>query len=351
MDRKLACSAVLFVSCAAGWMIAAYAAEPAKAGVDPAKLTVFRPLPGLMVSEKNPITEAKVQLGRMLFYEPRLSRNQEISCNTCHDLKTFGVDAEPVSTGHKGLKGNRNAPTVYNAAGHFVQFWDGRAPDVEEQAKGPVMNPVEMAMPGEKVAIAVLKSMPEYLALFRKAFPGEADPVTFDNMAKAIGAFERKLVTPGRWDKFLKGDRTVLTPAEQAGLNKFLETGCQGCHQGAYLGGSMYQKLGLAKPWRSFKDLGRFEVTKKDGDKLFFKVPSLRNIANTKPYFHDGSVPDLEQAVALMAEHENGKKLSPQDIESIVTWLKALTGEIPADYIRKPELPKSTDKTPRPDRG
>src|SRR5512138_1126896 len=161
--------------------------------IDQAKLQLFQPLPELMPSNTNPITDEKVTLGRMLYYEPRLSKSQKISCNSCHMLDKYGVDGQPTSDGHKGMKGDRNSPTVYNAAGHFVQFWDGRAADVEEQAKGPVMNPVEMAMPDDKAAIAVLKSMPEYVAAFKKAFPEDKDPVTFDNMAKAIGAFERKL--------------------------------------------------------------------------------------------------------------------------------------------------------------
>ena len=172
----------------------------------------------------------------MLYYEPRLSKSQEISCNSCHLLDQYGVDGQPTSDGHKGQAGDRNSPTVYNAAGHFVQFWDGRAADVEEQAKGPVMNPVEMAMPSEKQVIAVLKSMPEYVDAFKKAFPGEKDPISYENMAKAIGAFERKLITPSRWDKFLRGDSQALTNEEKAGFNVFMETGCQACHSGAISG-------------------------------------------------------------------------------------------------------------------
>ena len=219
--------------------------KPAVA-VDSARLAIFKALPPVMDSAANPITEEKVALGRMLYYDPRLSKGQDVSCNSCHELNKYGVDNQPVSDGYKGQKGTRNAPTVYNAAGHFVQFWDGRAPTVEEQAKGPILNPVEMAMPNEKRALAVLDSMPEYVEAFQKAFPGEKHPVTFDNLAKAIGVFERKLVTVSRWDKFLGGDQAALTDAEKAGLNKFLDAGCQNCHNGIYLGGSMFQKLGLA---------------------------------------------------------------------------------------------------------
>jgi cytochrome c peroxidase len=318
--------------------------------VNTAALKMFAPLPAVMDSARNPVIDAKIDLGRMLYYDPRLSKSQEVSCNTCHQLDRYGVDNDPVSTGHKGLKGNRNAPTVYNAAGHFVQFWDGRAPDVEEQAKGPVTNPVEMAMPSGKTVISVLKSMPEYPAAFKKAFPGQADSVTFENVALAIGAFERKLVTPSRWDKFLKGEQNALTPAEKAGFNKFVESGCSTCHNGPYVGGMSYQKLGLAKRWTADSDPGRYGVTKQESERSVFKVPSLRNIAMTGPYFHTGNVPALDRAVEIMSEYQTGRPISKQDVESIVVWLRALTGDLPADYIKKPALPRSTSKTPGPDR-
>jgi cytochrome c peroxidase len=313
-----------------------------------ARLKLFGPLPANMDSQANPPTPAKVDLGWRLYYENRLSKSHKFSCNSCHMLDKYGVDNEPTSEGHKGQRGNRNSPTVCNAAGHIAQFWDGRAADVEEQAKGPVMNPVEMAMPDEKTVIATLKSMPEYVAMFQKAFPGEKDPVTYDNMAKAIGAFERKLVTHSRWDKFLKGDKTALTGAEKEGFLKFVNAGCATCHAGVYVGGSSFQKLGIAKPWPDTKDPGRYAVTKNEADKMMFKVPSLRNIEKTWPYFHDGKTAKLEDAVRLMAEYEVGKKLQPAEIAGIVTWLKSLTGELPADYIKLPKLPASTAKTPKP---
>jgi len=316
--------------------------------VDTTQLQMFKPLPDAVESQKNPVTEAKVNLGRMLYYDSRLSKNQDISCNTCHDLSKYGVDGQPVSDGHKGQKGTRNAPTVYNAAGHFVQFWDGRAPDVEEQAKGPVMNPVEMAMSSDKAVVAVLKSMPEYVDAFKKAFPTEKDPVTFENTARAIGAFERKLITPSRWDKFLNGDQAAFSNAEKAGFNKFMDAGCQACHAGTYLGGEVYQKLGLVKPYPDNSDSGRQAVTKQESDRLVFKVPSLRNIDKTQPYFHTGKVTTLEEAVKEMAEYQLGKQMKDDEIASIVTFLKTLTGDIPAEYIKPPQLPKSTAKTPRP---
>jgi cytochrome c peroxidase len=313
------------------------------------KLKVFGRLPEVMASEKNPITEEKVRLGRMLYYDTRLSKSQTLSCNSCHKLEAWGVDNQPTSEGHKGQHGDRNSPTVYNAAGHVAQFWDGRAADVEEQAKGPVLNPVEMAMPSEKYVLEVLKSMPGYVEAFRAAFPGEKDPVTYDNFARAVGAFERKLVTPSRWDRFLAGDAAALTAAEKKGLEEFLTAGCQTCHMGPYVGGSMFQKLGVVKPWPDESDLGRFKVTSNPADRFVFKVPSLRNVAKTGPYFHNGKVATLNEAVRLMAEYELGLELKPAQIEAIVTFLNALTGELPADYIRPPELPASTEKTPKPD--
>ncbi len=316
--------------------------------IEKAKLSLFEPLPQLMPAKTGTLTEEKIALGRMLYYEPRLSKSQQISCNSCHQLTRYGVDNEPTSEGHNKQRGDRNSPTVYNAAGHFVQFWDGRAADVEEQAKGPVLNPVEMALADDKAAVAVLKSIPEYVDAFKKAFPEDKDPVTFDNMAKAIGAFERKLVTPARWDKYLQGEESALTAEEKAGFNQFAAAGCTSCHMGGLVGGNLYQKLGAVKPWPDSSDPGRFKVTKNDGDRMLFKVPSLRNVEKTGPYYHNGRVATLEDAVSRMAEYQTGKPLQPEQTQAIVTWLKSLTGEIPADYIKEPVLPKSTPKTPKP---
>ncbi len=316
--------------------------------VDPVKLQMFAPVPEVVPAKYGAPDEAKIALGRMLYYETRLSKSQTVSCNSCHDLANYGVDGRPTSEGHKGQHGDRNSPSVYNAAGHFVQFWDGRAADVEEQAKGPVMNPVEMAMPSEKQVVAMLKSMPEYVAAFQRAFPGKKDPVTFDNAALAIGAFERKLLTPSRWDKFLQGDQAALTPVEKAGFNAYMNAGCQTCHAGAYLGAGMYQKLGLVKPYPDASDPGRFRVTKSEADRMMFKVPSLRNVEKTGPYFHNGKVTTLEGAIVQMADYQLGKQLSDAEVQSIAAWLRTLTGEIPADYIKQPALPKSTARTPKP---
>jgi cytochrome c peroxidase len=320
---------------------------PKPAPLDDAQLKVFAPLPASIAAKPGGPVEARVALGRMLYYDARLSRSQTVSCNSCHDLARYGVDGEPTSKGHRGQRGDRNSPTVYNAAAHFAQFWDGRAPDVEAQAKGPMLNPIEMALPDDKAAVAVLKSMPDYVAAFKAAFPADNDPVTFDNMALAIGTFERGLLTPSRWDRFLAGDKAALTAEEQAGAHVFLTTGCAGCHAGMLLGGNLYQKLGAAAPYPDTSDAGRYKVTNAEADRMLFKVPSLRNAARTAPYFHNGKIASLDIAVAQMAEYQLGRQLTTSEIASIVTFLNALTGDLPAQYIQRPELPKSTPKTPK----
>ncbi|MBM3737899.1 MAG: cytochrome-c peroxidase [Acidobacteria bacterium] len=296
-------------------------------------------LPNEMTSEANPLTPAKIDLGRMLFYDPRLSKDGTVSCNSCHALDNYGADGTPVSTGHQGLKGTRNSPTVYNAAGHILQFWDGRAASVEEQAKGPVLNPVEMAMPSPEAAEARLRAIPGYVRLFQQAFPDSPEPVTFDNMAKAIGAFERRLVTPSRWDRFLSGDRRAITDQEFSGHHEFMHAGCAQCHNGPYVGGGSLQKAGKVKPWPVSADLGRMGVTKAETDRMVFKVPSLRNAAKTAPYFHDGSAADLSEAIRMMGIHQLGITLDPAQVRAIRTWLGSLTGDIPKDYVRPPQLP------------
>jgi cytochrome c peroxidase len=310
---------------------------------------IFKPVPAQFVSAQNPITPEKVALGKMLFFEKRLSKNQDVSCNSCHDLAKFGVDGTPVSVGHKKQKGGRNAPTVYNAGNHIAQFWDGRAPTVEEQAKGPVTNPIEMALPDAATAEKVLKSIPGYAPLFAKAFPGEADSVTFENFAKAVGAFERTLSTPSRFDAFLNGDEKALNASELQGLTKFMELGCISCHQGEGVGGSMYQRLGYALPVAQLKDQGRFEATKKEADRFFFRVPSLRNVAKTAPYLHDGSIATLPEMVKYMAKYQLNRELSDDDVKSLVTFLNSLTGTLPKAAIAKPNLPPSGKETPKAD--
>lgn len=297
-------------------------------------------LPATMSSDANPATGPKIALGRMLFYETRLSKGRDVSCNSCHSLQNYGVDGKPVSNGHQNQQGNRNSPTVYNAAGQLAQFWDGRAATVEDQAKGPVLNPVEMAMASDAEVVATLRSIPGYREAFRAAFPGEAEPVTFDNMARAIGAFERKLVTPSRWDRFLAGVPDALTREEMAGHHEFMRAGCATCHNGAYVGGRMFQKLGAEKPWPVTTDPGRVAVTRSEADRMVFKVPTLRNVEKTGPYFHDGKVATLEEAIRLMGQYQLNTKLEDQQVARIAAWLKTLTGEIPVEYVKPPVLPR-----------
>ncbi len=316
----------------------------------PKHVAIFGVLPDDMHGNERPSKEL-VDLGRMLYYETRLSRGQDISCNSCHMLDKFGVDGEPTSPGFKGQRGGRNSPTTYNAALHMAQFWDGREPTVEAQAKGPVLNPIEMAMPDAKKVEMVLKSIPGYQDAFKAAFPGQDQPITYDNMAAAIGAFERGLVTKdSKFDKYMGGDAAALSDAEVAGLDLFVTTGCVSCHSGALLGGTMYQKLGAVHPYET-ADKGRGDLTKNAADDFMFKVPSLRNISETGPYFHDGSVATLEDAVKKMAYHQLGKELKDDEVASIVTFLKTLTGEIPSDYVAQPQLPESGPKTPKADKG
>jgi cytochrome c peroxidase len=312
------------------------------------KLIHYAPLPSVATSASNPLTAEKIELGRMLFFEARLSRSQTVSCNTCHNLARYGADVEPTSTGIKGQRGDRNAPSVYNAAANFVQFWDGRAPDVEAQASSPMLNPIEMGMLSEKQVTAVLNSIPEYVDRFQRAFPAGNGPVSLSNASKAIGAFERKLLTPGRWDAFLRGDTAALTDEEKAGFLKFYDLGCADCHNGPLLGGNSYKKLGVKKRWPGLKDPGRARISKDPSDKFVFKVASLRNVAKTGPYFHNGSAATLDEAVRQMSEYQLGRVLNPSDVTAIVTWLNALTGPLPDAYIAAPRLPPSTDQTPKP---
>lgn len=314
-------------------------------------LREFGALPESFPKAGNEFTDDKIALGRMLYFDKRLSKNQDIACNSCHVLSEYGVDSLATSPGHKGALGERNSPTVYNAAGHFVQFWDGRAADVEAQAKGPVLNPVEMAMPSEEAVVSVLASIPGYVEAFGKAFPGQESPVTYDNMANAIGAFERKLVTPAPIDRWLAGDDSALTAEQVAGLQVYLDTQCATCHNGVGFGGSQYQKLGSVKPWPGVKDEGRLVITADERDRFVFKVPGLRNIDKTGPYLHDGSIASLEQMVAKMVEHQSNRTtpLSEAEMNNLLAFLGALTGPLPSDYIAEPKLPESGPTTPAPD--
>ncbi len=316
--------------------------------------THFGPLPASVKDMRNPLTEEKIALGRMLYFDPRLSKAGDVSCATCHDLAGYGVDIRKdggarakTSAGHEGQRGDRNAPTVYNAGLHLAQFWDGRAASLEEQAKGPVLNPIEMAMADEATVVATLSDIPGYVAAFGKAFPDAAQPVTYDNMAKAIGAFERRLVTPGPFDAFLGGKLTALSEPQLRGLKLFMDVECTQCHTGPAVGGTMYQKLGTVKAWEGLKDQGRAAITKAPTDKFVFKVPSLRNITETGPYLHDGSIATLDEMVQKMAAHQLAKgEFSETELADLLDFLGSLKGELPTDYIAMPTLPGSGDTPP-----
>jgi len=265
-------------------------------------------------------------LGKALFFEKRLSVTGTQSCNDCHRLdgeKPSGADGEATSDGAKGMKGARNSPSVKNAGYHVAQFWDGRAKTLEEQAEGPLLNPVEMAMPNAAAVEAALRAAPEYSERFTAAFPGDTSPITLHNSARALAAFERTLRTHDRLDDFMSGDLDALSHREAAGLQLFLKTGCTTCHNSPTIGANQYQLLGLVKAWET-KDEGRFAVTKNEEDRRKFKVPSLRNSVSTGPYFHDGSVDRLDVAVKKMAWHQLGKELTDDEITSIVAFLGAL---------------------------
>ncbi|MBI5325558.1 MAG: c-type cytochrome [Ignavibacteriae bacterium] len=283
------------------------------------------------IADKMPGSEADtpemIALGEKLYNDKRLSLDNTISCNTCHllDNNGPGVDNKPVSVGVGGKTGTRNSPTVLNAGFQFVQFWDGRAKDLAEQAKGPILNPVEMAMPNEKEVVKRIGAVPEYKDMFMKAFPNDKGTVSYDNIAKAIAAFERTLVTHDRFDDYLKGQDDALSQEELKGLDLFITTGCTTCHTGALLGGNIYQKMGLIHPYADTVDKGRFAVTKAETDKYMFKVPMLRNIAITQPYFHDGKSATLEDAVIQMGMMQLNKKITPEEAGYIVKFFGALT--------------------------
>ncbi|APD06174.1 cytochrome-c peroxidase [Flavobacteriaceae bacterium UJ101] len=298
----------------------------------------------------NPVNDAKVKLGKILYHDTRVSKEGNISCNSCHGLETFGVDNKPFSPGDTGELGGRNSPTSFNAAGHFVQFWDGRAADVEEQAGGPVLNPVEHNIPSEKFLMDRLGKVKGYQVLFKEAFPDEANPITFENFKKAIGSFEREeLMTPSRFDEFLKGDIKALSKKERQGLKTFIDLKCTDCHQGSNIGGSMYQRFGLIKPdyWTYTKsnaiDSGRYQETKNEDDLFMFKVPTLRNVEKTGPYFHDGSVKDLDEAIRIMGTVQLGREIGKKNVREIKTFLSTLTQDIPEDVKQFPEELNSED--------
>ncbi len=325
-------------------------ADAAESDLMKTSQSLFKPLPdSAPVLAGNPASPVKVELGRMLYFDPRLSASQLISCNTCHNIGLAGGDLQETSTGHNWQKGPRNAPTVLNAAFNAAQFWDGRAKDLAEQAKGPVQASVEMNNTPERV-VATLESLPKYRDLFAKAFPGEKNPLTFDNVAKAIEVFEATLLTPAPFDRYLQGDAKALSQTELAGLELYIDKGCAACHAGVNMGGSGYFPFGLVeKPGNEVMppgDHGRFKVTKTASDEYVFRAPSLRNVGLTAPYFHSGKVWSLKGAVEVMGTSQLGIELNNQDTKLLVAFLRSLNGRQP--LIEYPLLPPNSDTTPRP---
>lgn len=311
---------------------------------------LFEPIdkPPVKITD-NEITPAKIELGKQLYFDPRLSSSGLISCNTCHNLGLGGDDGLPVAIGHDWKKGPRNSPTVFNSVFNAAQFWDGRAADLKEQAKGPIQAGVEMNSTPELV-VATLKSIPGYREPFAKAF-GKGDVITFDNVARAIEAFEATLITPdSAFDRYLKGDQSALNEQQKRGLKTFIDQSCASCHNGVNLGGQNYFPFGLVeKPEAKLLppgDKGRFAITNTEGDDYVFRASSLRNIAITAPYFHTGQIRDLRDAIAVMATTQLGAKMNDKDIDDVAAFLQTLTGKKPV--VGYPDLPPSTAKTPVP---
>ncbi|WP_409194036.1 cytochrome-c peroxidase [Accumulibacter sp.] len=288
---------------------------------------------------------AMVELGKKLYFDPRLSKSGFISCNSCHNLSMGGSDNLKSSIGHNWQKGPINSPTVLNSSLNLAQFWDGRAKDLKAQAGGPIANPGEMAFTHE-LAVAVLQSIPGYAAEFRQVFG--SDKVDIDRITQAIAAFEETLATPNsRFDQWLKGNRKALSKSELEGYALFKDSGCVACHNGSAVGGNSFQKMGVVEPYKASSPAeGRVAVTGKDADRFSFKVPTLRNVELTYPYFHDGAADTLSEAVDTMGRVQLGRKFSPEENAKIVAFLKTLTGEQPS--FRLPLLPPSADTTPRP---
>jgi cytochrome c peroxidase len=312
---------------------------------------LFKPIPlEAPALPGNPATPEKIALGKMLYFEPRLSVAHNISCNTCHQVGLGGVDARSFSIGHKWQQGGRNAPTVLNAVFNTAQFWDGRAADLKEQAGGPIANPIEMGITKDH-AVEMLKAIPGYVEAFKKAYPKDADPINYGNIEAAIAVFEATLITPNApFDKYLRGDAKALDAKQKEGLKLFVENGCSTCHNGINVGGGMYAPFGVVqKPGAEIlppDDKGRMVVTKTADDEYVFKVPTLRNIELTAPYFHSGSSWDLKQAAGVMGSAQLGAELSADETDKIVAFLLALTGEQP--QVTYPVLPAGVAATPRP---
>ena len=301
----------------------------------------IKPIEAAQVSDAG-----KVELGKKLWFEPRLSMSGIISCNTCHNLSMGGTDNLKTSIGHGWKAGPVNSPTVFNSSLAIAQFWDGRAADLKEQAGGPIQADVEMNMP-HTLAVGILQSIPGYVDEFKRVYG--KDKIDIDMITDSIAEFEKTLVTPNaRFDKWLAGDDKALTEKELAGYTLFKESGCVACHNGPAAGGTSFQRMGVVEPYKSSSPAeGRSAVTGVDADRFNFKVPTLRNVELTYPYFHDGQAATLEEAVDIMGRLQLGRTYSADEIGSIVAFLKTLTGELP--QIAMPILPPSSNETPRPD--
>ena len=333
---------------------------PKKGGQSKVDSSFWKPLPQKAPAPKdNPTTAASVELGKKLYFDPRISSTGTVSCNTCHNLMEGGDDGRPTSMGILGKLGGRNAPTVWNSAFNSVQFWDGRAKTLEEQAKGPIINTVEMGMPSHDVAVKRLARVPGYRREFAKAFGNGAKSLTIENAVKAIAAFERTLITPDSpYDRYVKGDAKALSAQQIRGMQTFRSVGCTSCHSGPAFNGKQFElPVGKAhfekfpvfsdnaysKKFDLIKDVGRFEVTKKPGDKHRFKVPVLRNITLTAPYMHNGKVPSLPEAVRIMSVTQLATELTEEQTRDIVAFLGALTGKFPT--ITMPRLPSRSGQS------
>jgi len=323
-------------------------APPATAGPDDDLMnrakTVFGPLPASMPSPDNPITPEKVRLGNMLFFEARISIDRTVSCAKCHPPGLYAADGLRKAVGNHCKDNPRNAPTILNAADQIAEHWIGNRASVEDQAKQALTGPPAFGMPNNESVEKILKGMKEYVALFKAAFPADKDPVTAGNFAKAVGAFERTLMTPDMFDDFMNGNAQALSEQQRRGLRAFMDMGCMTCHFGPYLGGRMYQKFGVFEPYAKYTksaqvDEGRFAVTKSESDRFLFKVPVLRNVAMTPPYFHDGSVDHLADAVVIMAKVQLARDLTPGTADDITAFLRSLTGKMPESILRAPVLP------------
>jgi len=320
-------------------------------------VAAFEILPEIAPSPaNNPTSPAKVELGKQLYFDTRLSVNGTVSCNSCHSVMANGTDNRPVSVGVFDKRGGRSAPTVWNAAFLSTQFWDGRAASLEDQAKGPILAGVEMGMPNEAAVIARLQKIPGYVSQFKAVFGGE-ESLTYDNLAKAIASFERTLITPNSAvDLYLKGDKSALSASAKRGMKLVEKTGCTTCHTGPNYAGPAALTVGQGfyqtfptfpskydKQYKFKEDLGRYEVTQNDSDKNMWRVPTWRNVALTAPYFHNGSVQTLDEAVRVMAKTQLNKELTNPEVADIVAFLNGLSGEFPE--ITMPRLPETPSGT------